>query len=75
MYYKIITQLKQDTDYKNNSMITINLNLNIVKETLKLAMLAGLTYLLFNITSNYNITIVKFEPEDTIQRDVPRMFK
>jgi len=45
-------------------MITINLN--TVKTTLKLATLAILTYLLFNITSSYNSPIiVKFNSEDT----------
>lgn len=45
-------------------MITINLN--AIKNILKLATLATLTYLLFSITSNYNTSIImKFNSEDT----------
>ena len=54
-------QQKLNSDY---NMITINLN--AVKTTLKLALLATLTYLLFSITSNYNTPIImKFNSEDT----------
>jgi hypothetical protein len=44
-------------------MITINLN--VVKTTLKLALLATLTYLLFSITNNYNTIHINFTTEDT----------
>lgn len=45
-------------------MVTINLN--GVKNILKLAILATLTYLLFTITSSYNVPVViKFNSEDT----------
>jgi hypothetical protein len=47
-------------------MITINLNINATKSILKLALLATLTYLLFNITNNYNFTTVKFQSTDTV---------
>lgn len=43
----------------------MTINLNLTKDALKLAMLAGLTYLVFNITSNFNITQVRFHSEDT----------
>lgn len=52
-------------DTKSNNMIAINLNINITKNILKLALLATLTYLLFSLTSNYNITQVRFYSEDT----------
>jgi hypothetical protein len=56
--------IKEDTDInKINNMIAINLT--PVKNILKLAMLATLTYLLFNITSGYNITQVRFNSADT----------
>lgn len=56
--------IKEDTDInKTNNMITIDLT--PVKNILKLGMLAALTYLLFNITSNFNITQVRFNSEDT----------
>lgn len=53
-------QQKQNSDY---NMITINLN--AVKTTLKLALLATLTYLLFSITNNYNTIHINFTTEDT----------
>jgi hypothetical protein len=59
-YYKTITQQKQNLDY---NMITINLN--AVKTTLRLALLASLTYLLFSITNNYNTIHINFTTEDT----------
>jgi hypothetical protein len=62
-YYKILIQLKEDTDIKNKDMITINLT--AIKNILKLVMLAILTYLLLNITNNYNITTTMFQSEDT----------
>ena len=52
-------------DIKNNNMITINLNIHTTKNILKLALVATLVYLLSNITSNYNITTVKFQSTDT----------
>jgi hypothetical protein len=56
--------INQDMDTnKITNMITINLT--PVKNVLKLALLATLTYLLFSITSNYNITQVRFHSEDT----------
>jgi hypothetical protein len=50
-------------DIKNKDMITINLT--AIKNILKLVMLAILTYLLLNITNNYNITTTTFQSEDT----------
>ena len=55
-----MTQQKQNSDY---NMITININ--AVKITLKLALLATLTSLLFSITNNYNTIHINFTTEDT----------
>lgn len=44
-------------------MITINLN--TVKNILRVAMLATLIYLLFSITNNYNITRTMFQSKDS----------
>jgi hypothetical protein len=43
----------------------IAINLTPAKNILKLAMLTALVYLVFNITSNFNITQVRFHSEDT----------
>jgi hypothetical protein len=48
---------------KNNNMISINLN--VTKNILKLALLAILTYLIFSITKNHNVSRVNFQSEDT----------
>lgn len=62
---------KEDMDInKNNNMITINLT--PAKNILKLAILATLTYLLFNITSNFNINQVRFQFRDTTYHNIPK---
>ena len=43
----------------------ISINLNAVKTTLKLALLATLTYLLLSTTSNYNTIHINFTTSDT----------
>lgn len=43
----------------------MTINLNLTKSVLKIVTLAILTYLLFSITNNYNITTTTFQSEDT----------
>lgn len=43
----------------------MTINLNLRKDVLKLVLLATLTYLLFSITNNYNISQVRFTTVDT----------
>lgn len=43
----------------------MTINLNLSKNLLKLAMLAAITYLILNITSNFNISNVRFQDVDT----------
>lgn len=48
---------------KNNNMITININ--TVKNILKLAILATLTYLTFSIMNNHAVPYINSITEDT----------
>lgn len=54
-------------------MITINLNL--LKNGLKLAMLVAITYLVFNLTANYNIGVFKTQSSDTVVTFPNYLFK
>jgi len=67
---QFITRLKQDTDIKNNNMITINLN--TFKNIIKLFAAIVLTYLLLNLTSQSRISIpttYKITPEDSVMEN------
>ena len=61
---------KQDTDIKNNNMITINLN--TFKNAIKLFAAIALTYLLLNLTSQSHISIpttYKIVAEDSVMEN------
>jgi len=65
-----ITRLKQDTDIKNNNMITINLN--TFKNAIKLFATIALTYLLLNLTSQSYISVpttYKIVTEDSVMEN------
>ena len=64
------TLLKQDTDIKNNNMITINLN--TFKNAIKLFATIALTYLLLNLTSQSHISVpttYKIVTEDSVMEN------
>jgi hypothetical protein len=61
---------KQDTDIKNNNMITINLN--TFKNAIKLFAAIALTYLLLNLASQSRISVpttYKIVTKDTIVKN------
>ena len=67
---QFITQLKQDTDIKNNNMITINLN--TFKNAIKLFAAIALTYLLLNLASQSRISVpttYKIVTEDSVMEN------
>ena len=61
---------KQDTDIKNNNMITINLN--TFKNAIKLFAAIALTYLLLNLASQSRISVpttYKIATEDSVMEN------
>jgi hypothetical protein len=62
--------LKQDTDIKNNNMITINLN--TFKNAIKLFAAIALTYLLLNLANQSRISVpttYKIVTEDSVMEN------